>query len=500
MTNKIEKWGVFEIEAKGHSDRNPFVDYTIAGTFKGEQEEVTVKGFYDGDGVYKVRFMPSFEGRYSYTVEGSFSDTQHIGTFVVAEPDMRNHGPVRANGLHFAYEDGTPYIPLGTTCYAWTHQPQELQETTIESLRNSAFNKIRFCIFPKSYDYSYKDPITFPYEGTPCDSSGMNKFTYDHYNADTPGNEWDFERFRPEHFQLIEQRIQDLQKLGIEADLILMHPYDRWGFSKMSAAQDDLYFHYVVARFGAYRNVWWSLANEYDLMPGKLISDWERFGRILVENDPYRHLRSIHNCLTLYDFNRPWITHCSIQRQAGQLELEFIPNWRETYKKPVVIDELCYEGNCEHGWGNITAKELVRRFWQTTVYGGYASHGETYEHPQDILWWSHGGELHGESPERLAFLMQIIKETPFGFGLMPMRHLGYAIPDNMRDDQSLYRLYYNGFSAPVYRTFHLDDEHEYEVEIIDTWNMTIEHRGAHKGKFKIDLPGKEHMAIRIRRR
>ena len=28
-----------------------------------------------------------------------------------------------ANRFHFAYADGTPYFPFGTTCYAWTHQP-----------------------------------------------------------------------------------------------------------------------------------------------------------------------------------------------------------------------------------------------------------------------------------------------------------------------------------------------------------------------------------------
>ena len=61
-------------------------------------------------------------------------------------------------------------------------------------------------------------------------------------------------------------------ELGIEADLIVMHPYDRWGFSMMSKEEDDLYWKYVIARFAAYRNVWWSLANEYDLMPQKSLA------------------------------------------------------------------------------------------------------------------------------------------------------------------------------------------------------------------------------------
>ncbi len=34
---------------------------------------------------------------------------------------------------------------------------------------------------------------------------------------------------------------------------------------------------------------------------------------------------------------------------------------------------------------------MVRRFWETAVRGGYCGHGETYLHPEDILWWSKGG-------------------------------------------------------------------------------------------------------------
>ncbi len=34
----------------------------------------------------------------------------------------------------------------------------------------------------------------------------------------------------------------------------------------MTPEQDDRYVRYLAARLGAYRNVWWSLANEYDFL------------------------------------------------------------------------------------------------------------------------------------------------------------------------------------------------------------------------------------------
>jgi hypothetical protein len=68
---------------------------------------------------------------------------------------------------HFSYADGTPFYEIGTTCYAWAHQPAELQEQTLRTLAAGPFNKIRFCVFPKHYDYNLYEPVSYPYEGTP---------------------------------------------------------------------------------------------------------------------------------------------------------------------------------------------------------------------------------------------------------------------------------------------------------------------------------------------
>ena len=131
-------------------------------------------------------------------------------------------------------------------------------------------------------------------EGTPVDNSNLTEENFSYF-VDFSGNNWDFTRFNPEHFRRMERCIVELQERGIEADIIVMHPYDRWGFSAMNREQDDLYWNYVIARFSAYRNVWWSLANEYDLMRAKKLEDWEHYADLLCKKDPYNHMRSIHN-------------------------------------------------------------------------------------------------------------------------------------------------------------------------------------------------------------
>lgn len=478
MSDTVEKWGIFELTLNGPSEGNPFLDVNLSARFRFKNKEIFTEGFYDGNGIYKIRFMPDSEGEWSFITSSNCSKLDGIeGKFICTPSSPNNHGPVRVvNTYHFAYEDGTPYYPIGTTCYAWIHQGEELERQTLETLKNSPFNKLRMCIFPKHYEFNKNEPIYYPFEGS------LEKG-------------WDFTRFNVEFFRHLEQRLKELQELNIEADLILFHPYDRWGFSNMGQEADDRYLKYVIARLSAFRNVWWSLANEYDIMKTKTLLDWERFAKIIVENDPYQHLRSIHNCRFIYDFTKPWVTHCSIQRIDWYKTAENIDVWREFYKKPVIIDECAYEGNIHRGWGSITGEEMVRRFWEGYVRGGYVGHGETYVHPEDILWWSKGGRLYGKSPERISFLRKIIEEGP-PYGINPIK-MDTDIPCGGIENK--YYVFYLGFNQPAYRIFKMPFGIKFKVDIIDTWNMTIEEvPGVYEGTFRIDLPSRPYMAVRMR--
>jgi hypothetical protein len=473
----VEQWGLFEVSLKGPADGNPFVDVELSAVFRQGATAITVTGFYDGDGTYRIRFMPPQTGAWSYETRSNRPDLNgKIGTLTAIAPAAQNHGPVRVAGqYHFAYADGTPFRQIGTTCYAWTHQGDELEVLTLKTLAASPFNKLRMCVFPKHYEFNTNEPVYYPFAGT-------------------PPRQWDFTRFNPQFFQHLEKRIGQLRDLGIEADLILFHPYDRqqWGFDDMGAAADDRYLRYLAARLSAYRNVWWSLANEFDLMKKKTDQDWDRFFQILQSTDPYSHLRSIHNFdgsgWRLYDHSKPWVTHVSIQSS----DMLAIP-MREKYRKPVIYDECQYEGNIQNFWGSLTAREMVHRFWLATIAGAYAGHGETYYHPQDILWWSKGGTLHGESPQRLVFLRKILEDGPKE-GLDPLNR------NNTCGREGEYYLVYLGNHQPVKYQARLPQGVQCTAEIIDTWEMTITPvPGTVANKSVIAMPGKTGMAIRMKK-
>jgi hypothetical protein len=488
-SQKIERWGLFELSLKGSSDGNPFLDVELGAQFRCKNRVVEPEGFYDGDGMYRIRFMPDTLGRWHYVTRSNLDELDGItGEFTCVEPSSGNHGPVGLrNTYHFAYADGTPYFQLGTTCYAWIHQGAALEQRTLETLKRAPFNKLRMCVFPKDYVYNRNEPEFYPFERLePNRGEGGDEGDWT----------WDFTRFHPGFFRHLEQRVADLMALGIQADVILFHPYDRWGFAHMEPKIDDRYLRYVVARLAAYRNVWWSLANEWDLMENKSVSDWDRFFRIVQGSDPYQHLRSIHNCRAFYDHNKPWVTHQSIQHW----DLTQVSLWRESCPKPVVVDECVYEGNVPRRWGNLTPQEMVYKFWEGTARGGYVGHGETYLHPQDILWWSKGGVLHGQSPERLAFLKRILEESPEE-GLEPCGYREVSrngFPTAGKAGE--YYLIYFGARQPAQETICLPGGSQYQAEIIDTWQMTIAPLdGTFAGEFTIDLPGRPYIAVRLRK-
>src|SRR3546814_20857795 len=64
--------------------------------------------------------------------------------------------------------------------------------------------------------------------------------------------------------------------------------------SAIARTDDERYVRYAAARWGAYRNLWWSMANEYDAVESKTVADWDHLFQVLVVADPHQRLRSIH--------------------------------------------------------------------------------------------------------------------------------------------------------------------------------------------------------------
>lgn len=486
---------------------NPFGEVTA--TFTDEAGvTTTVKGFAAADNVVKVRFYPSVCGEYTYEVSGAVTDSGSVICERAAE-DTAAHGIVRACGTHFRYDDGTWFYPFGTTVYALVHQEKALVDRTMETLSKAPFNKVRMCVFPKHYDYNHNEPELFAFEKK---------------------RDGGFDMGRPcfAFFDELESRMKELDGMGIQCDLILFHPYDRWGFADLTMEEAKTYLDYLIRRLSAFPNVWWSLANEFDLMKYTR-KEWEEIAAFVAGQDAFHHLLSNHNCIEFWNFDNKDTTHVCLQIK----NCDEVSSFLKKYDKPLMVDECCYEGNIAYEWGNISAFEMVNRFWIATVQGGYCTHGETYLSDDDVLWWSRGGILKGESAKRIAFLKDIIDALPG-----PLAYCGFEFtkerydeirehPEKAENDfwravasvpwerakgamlngkeyvgsvgDEAYLKYLERKCAAVTQ-LHLSEEHRYDVEVIDVWNMTRNKVLAGvSGTVTVMLPGKEGTAVLAQR-
>ncbi|GAA1974831.1 DUF4038 domain-containing protein [Microbacterium pumilum] len=477
------------------ADRTPLV-----AIFRdGDGREYRVPGFWDGGGRYVVRFAPEREGEWAWRTDSAEPLLDgHEGSLTVSA--ATGAGPVRvAHGYHFAHADGTPFRPVGATAYNWLHQDEPLFSETIDSIAAAGFNKLRFMVFPQAGGYIEHFPALLPFENT----DGM----------------WDVARPVIPFFRRLDAAVTTLAERGIQADVLIFNAYDRgyFGFDRLTEEQDAAYLRYLVARLSAYPNVWWSLCNEFDQLE-RPAERWDRVGALLADIDPHQHLRSIHNWEDLYDNNQSWVTHASVQNGSATTDFGRANLYRDVWQKPVVLDEIKYEGDIPDRWGHLTGRELVHQFWIATVSGCYASHGESFVTPSGSLHMVEGGPLRGEAPRRLGFLRGILDDLVVA-GLDPIDK--WDDPAYVAGVARGQYLQYLGSSAPAEWSFRLPQGtlgarlevgDVFDVDVIDTWNMTVQ-SGA--GRFVLDdvqrndayaraaapleLPAGEAVALRITR-
>lgn len=474
---QVEQWGLFELPLTGPSAGKPYKDITLSATFTHEHRTVKVTGFYDGDGTYRVRFMPDTPGLWTCQTESSAKELAgHTASFTCVAPSAENHGPVAVTReFHFQHLDGAPYFPFGTTTYAYLFTAEANYKNSLAGMVRARFNKTRACLLPKPLGGNIEEQILpFPR------ANGINDLT----------------RFNPAYFRMVEERILALQQAGVQADLILFHPYDAWGYKTMGAEADDFYLRYTIARLSAYRNIWWSVANEYDLVKTKTMADWDSYFRIIVAADPYSHLRSIHHSGPIYDNSKAWVTHASLQRW----DFENSAERRDAWRKPILYDELQYEGDVDRRWGNLSAEEMTRRFWLAIIHGSYPTHGEVFvadetgPHTHESTW-SDAGRLRGESGPRIAFLHSLIEKfTRTGFNEPTTAYYLNAT------DADGNILYYFDYHRPARYDFPLPTNSNYSALLIDPFAMTTTPiPGTFSGKSRLQLPSRPYQALYFKR-
>jgi hypothetical protein len=376
--------------------------------------EMTIPGFWDGDGAWKLRFTPSQEGLWTYSIsvtDGRGISAAHLGEFQVTPSDL--HGWIQPghlfdpgySGRYFVHHDGTPFYGVG-------------HADALNILIDGFDIEDGVGLFDTMKEANENYVVWWPlYTNSPVNSS------YDNYSV---GN-----------MRVIDSVVEDAEKEGIYLVFTIWdhpqlrddrHPtwdtgnWSRNGFNKLTsleeffvseeawAWQENLY-RYIIARWGYSRAIaMWQTVSEINGTNALEQTDpWhERVNLYFVENDPYRHPTTASGSgevdwpqghavmdvpqVHLYDFGEDAIG-------AAEIIAEWTSRMWERGEKPNWIGEFGVTGNTHY-------PELFHHsIWAALASGAAFTPAE----------WNSGGAWGRMTPEMnadIARLAQFVRDLP----------------------------------------------------------------------------------------
>jgi hypothetical protein len=370
-----------------------------------------VDGFCDSaDGsVFRIRFMPSRLGEYSYSVtyrQGSFEKI-HTGSFRAQAAGRR--GIVRVdpnNRWHFIWEGtGEHYFWNGTTTYylmGWDNE--QVIRAAIDRLRALKVNRLRVLLYGR-YSQPWGEPVI----------TGIGdafKLWLNPWVAQRPEDiadpGFDYSRFNAAHWQKYER----LLRYAREKDMVISVIFDIASPYNVRPAEgsenERRYFRYGVARLAAYANVMWDLGNEHDFY--RRYPQWaDAMGPLVKEWDPYDHLASAHNrpyrtsawadMNLIQDWDRPIYAGMLSQRQEQAKAGRSIPQVNEEYGYE--DHYAVWSPNFPDGQ---SADANRRAAWEISMAGCYQTTGETAKRGVGVYPDTGGGWVSGRGDESMAML------------------------------------------------------------------------------------------------
>jgi len=400
------------VNVPGPDARNPFTDVTLRGSFgkTGGGERTSVEGFCDSaDGsVFRIRFMPSSPGDYTYSISYRQGDLEKIRTGSFHATDGHRRGPLRVDQnypWHFIWE-GTRehYFFNGTTAFwlmGW--REDRIIEGVIERLHRLKINRIRV-LLAGAMNNTLGEPVitgeNFTMTLRPWIAEKREDF-------DHPGI--DYTRFDIPYWQKWERML----RFARDRDVIISVVQDISTHKAQPAAGSEnerRYLRYAVARLSAFSNITYDLGDDLDSFRDE---KWARETGTAIESwDPYKHLATSHPVHREHqDRASDWFGFTSIQdwsRRQHALMLEERQIQMKTGRIiPQANEEYGYEDHYPHwaqGPGSDSAETLRRTAWEIAMAGAYGTAGESCRRGTNIWPDTGGGWINGRGDDTMVML------------------------------------------------------------------------------------------------
>lgn len=411
---------------------NPFTDVMVVGEFTDQHQTFKVNGYCDAqDGsVYKVRFMPQSPGVFNYvikfTANGKTYSYQNSFTALASnrqgvlqvDPEHPTHFIYSGTKKHFFWNSTTAYWMLG-----W--QDETTIGQAIDRLAAYGINRIRVAINGRAHggnrwnENNVVECAKFTFKLNPWVAEAPD-------DLDQPG--FDVTRFNVAHWQKMDRLMAHARDKGIVVSFIfyvdgLDHGCDPFKKEKMGQADEQRYYAYAVARYGAYENLMWDIANEYHLFRTESWAD--QMGTYLKTLDVSNHLISVHGHGDFPFRQSPWVGCVLYQSWDECGGYDFMMNNQHAQAQtgrplPQINEEYGYEGHyAVWGCGAVATKEKNFRAglfrsqlaWEICMSGSYQTTGETAEFGTGAAEDSGGGWINGRGNDQMTMLRyyQILK-------------------------------------------------------------------------------------------
>jgi len=393
---------------------NPFVDVVVSGRFsRAGHPEAVVDGFCDSaDGrVFRIRFMPSASGDYTYSVtyQQAGFHRQHDGSFRAVIGNRR--GVLRvdpAYPFHFIWEGtGEHYFFNGTTAFFLMGWRDDAVITGIvDRLSRLKINRIRPMLAARTSQF-WGEPIVPNQDFQIC----LNPWTAERpENVTNPG--FDYARLNIPYWQKWDR----MMRHAWAKDMILSVVLD-WNDSKVHPAAggpDELrYFRYAVARLGAYSNLNWDLGDditayhndEWAHLVGPLIKKWDPYHHLITDHpnsdrEPLDRVSDWMDFTSFQEWRRPLHAWMVAQRQKQAKLGRIMPQTDEEYGY-----EDHYPNGSSYGFPDLHSADNNRRAaWQIAMAGTYQTTGETAKRGTGVWPDTGGGWINGRGDDTMIML------------------------------------------------------------------------------------------------
>ncbi len=336
---QVKIFTVFEIHLKAKDPgKNPYRDGPeVSVLFTGpDHTSVTVKGYWDGDNIFSIRFSPDRPGEWNYISISSDPGLNGAkGSFLAVGPSEKElntnalyGGFLKADGYGWRLSDGKPFLPVGETQWSFTEEfYTEEWKDWVMALTDRGYNSFLGCIWLAKFNRAGISP----FQGSPHEDILNEPF-----------------------FDRLDEWVAFANEKGILMGLAIGgFPDNSQWFSLFNTKErNDRWFRYCVRRYAAY-NVRWVLHGEVDEVNPPW-SSWEQnteaTANLVREEDPYDHpIGSHHRYIdraTARSSNIDYLCIQSNRNSYGQMNAEYqfltTSDYRQ-YGKPLCFEEYWYE-------------------------------------------------------------------------------------------------------------------------------------------------------------